>query len=69
MQGSLLAKITLKQVHQSMHDDELKQVLDNGYINQKQVRNFKQSQHMLEMESKRESSLGRNRQTGKSQQR
>ncbi|CAC9623933.1 hypothetical protein [uncultured Gammaproteobacteria bacterium] len=65
-QSYAISKNSLKQAHQSIHDDELKRALNDGAISREQVRNFKQSQHMLEMENKRESSLGKSRETGRS---
>ncbi|CAC9621540.1 hypothetical protein [uncultured Gammaproteobacteria bacterium] len=63
-----LSRNSLKQAHESLDDSELKQAFENGTISNEQVRDFKQSQHMLEMESKRESSLDKSHKTGKSHQ-
>jgi hypothetical protein len=52
-----LSRNSLKQAHKSISDSELKQAFSEGLIDNAQVKNFKQSKNILEMENRREASL------------
>ena len=62
-QAYTISKHSLQQAHQSISEEELKNGYNNGLLNNEQIKEFKQSKNMLEMETKREDSLSNSSQT------
>jgi hypothetical protein len=52
-----ISRESLKQAHKSFTESELKQAYSEGLINNEQIKEFKQSKHLLEIETKNKSSI------------
>jgi hypothetical protein len=63
-----LSRNSLKQAHKSFTESELKQAYSEGLINNEQIKEFKKSKHLIEMEDRKKSSLEKKHQSKYSHQ-